>query len=192
MLNIENYYNNKNIINIKSEVLFREAEDDFFYFNKINTAQKKLEEAIKLTPTHTKSLMLCGDICFIKGNIKKALNLYSQAFNYASDKTRCLCAMANCNMLLNKFEIAISFVDKAISSFEFKEQNLDLYSQAVEIKINSLLALKQYKNAYMTFIQAQNTVNSVSLKNIFNDNFETINKKLQIQKRIQQSDLKIV
>lgn len=192
MLNSENYYNNKNIINIKSEVLFREAEDDFFYFNKINTALKKLSEAIKLTPTHTKSLMLCGDICFIKGNIKKALNLYSKAFNFVPDKTRCLCAMANCNLLLKKYEIAISFADKAISSFDFKKQNIDLYSQAVEIKINSLIALKQYKNAYFTFRSAQNTVNSVSLESIFKDNFETINKKLQIKKRIQQSDLKIV
>ena len=32
------YRDNKKVINLQSEVLFREAEDDFYYFNKVNFA----------------------------------------------------------------------------------------------------------------------------------------------------------
>ena len=72
----KSYINSKKIINIRSEILCRQAEDDFFYFNNINTAYKKLNEAVKLTPFHFKSLVLLADISFVKGFIKKAISRY--------------------------------------------------------------------------------------------------------------------
>lgn len=192
MQNISNlsYIGSKKVINMKSEVLFREAEDDFFYFNKINSALKKLEDAVKLTPSHTKSLMLCADIHFMKGNIKKAFSLYQMAQNYGQDSARVVASIANCFYALKEYSDAVSFVDKAISIL--KNEDYSLYSQLVEIKINSLVEMKKYKQAYITFIQSQNVLDAISLKNIYNSNYELINEKLQLQKKLRQSRLKIV
>lgn len=181
------YINSKKVINMRSEILFREAEDDFFYFNKINSALKKLELAIKLTPSHTKSLMLCADIYFMKGNVKKALETYKIAQNKTP---RGLASVANCLYVLKDYESALSYINEAIELL--KNDDFSLYSQLVEIKINSLVELKKYKQAYIAFIQAQNVLDFVSLKNIYNSNYELINEKLKLQKKLRQSRLKIV
>lgn len=172
---------------MRSEVLFREAEDDFFYFNKINSAKKKLELAISLTPSHKKSLMLCADIYFIKGNIKKALETYKKANN---ETPRGFASVANCFYVLKDYENAISYADKAVELL--KNDDFSLFSQLIEIKINSLVEMKRYKQAYISFIQAQNVLDAVSLKNIYNSNYELINEKLKLQKKLRQSRLKIV
>ena len=175
---------------MKSEVLFREAEDDFFYFNKVNAALKKLELAIKLTPFHLKSLMLSADIYFMKGNIKKALATYQVIYEQGNASPKCVAAIANCFYSLQQFETAVLWVDKAIEILN--NQDYLLYSQLVEIKINSLVSEKKYKQAYISFIQAQNVMDSVSLKSIYNSNYELINEKLKLQKKLKQSRLKIV
>lgn len=181
------YINNKNVINLKSEVLFREAEDDFFYFNKINSALKKLELAIKFTPSHTKSLVLCADIYFMKGQIKKALATYQSVL---AKTPRIIASLANCYYALKNFNEAVLYVDKAIELL--KTDDFSLYSQLIEIKINSLVEMKKYKQAYITFIQSQNVIDSVSLKHLYSSNYELINEKLKLQKKLRQSRLKIV
>ena len=175
---------------MKSEVLFREAEDDFFYFNKINSALKKLEEAVKLTPSHTKSLMMCADIYFMKGNIKKALATYQNIYVCGQSTVRCIAAISNCYYSLNDYEQALVWVDKAINALE--KEDYSLYSQLIEIKINSLVEMKRYKQAYVVFIQSQNMLDVISLKNIYNSNYELINEKLQLQKKLRTSRLQIV
>ncbi len=192
MQNISNlsYINNKKVINMKSEVLFREAEDDFFYFNKINSALKKLEEAVKLTPSHTKSLMMCADIYFMKGNIKKALATYQNAYIYGQASARCTAAISNCYYSLKDYDQALVWVDKALNILD--REDYSLYSQLIEIKINTLVEMKRYKQAYVVFIQSQNMLDIISLKNIYNSNYELINEKLQLQKKLRASRLQIV
>ncbi len=184
------YINIKKIVNLKSEVLFREAEDDFFYFNKITSAQKKLKMAVELTPCHIKSLMLLADIYFIKGFVNKALLTYQTAFLYGEHSTRCVASIANCYYSLKNFSKSIEFIDVAIENI--KQEEYSLYSQLLEIKINSLVEMKKYKQAYVTYIKAQNIIDSVSLKNIHSSNYELINEKLKLQKKLRQSRLKIV
>ena len=50
------YLDSKKIIDIRSEVLFREAEDDFYYFSNINSALKKLKKAKKIKRVGTDKL----------------------------------------------------------------------------------------------------------------------------------------
>ncbi len=192
MQNISNlsYINSKKVINMKSEVLFREAEDDFFYFNKINSALKKLEEAVRLTPSHTKSLMLCADIYFMKGNIKKALSTYQLAQVYGQNGAKCIAAISNCFYALKDYEESVKWADKAIALVG--NEDFSLYSQLIEIKINALVEMKKYKQAYVVFIQSQNVLDIISLKNIYNSNYELINEKLQLQKKLRESRLQIV
>ncbi len=190
MQNIINKLGINKIINIKSEVLFREAEDDFYYFNHLNKAMKKLKEAVNLTPNHLKSIMLYADICFIKGYFNKALSLYLTAEKISSKDSKILASLANCYNSLKKSKEAVMYCDMAINSMI--EINYSLFSQLIEIKINNLINLKKYKEAYITFIQSQNILDTASLKNIYTSDYEIINEKLKLQKKVHYLGLKIV
>ena len=182
------FINNK-IINIQSEVLFREAEDDFFYFNKINEAKKKLEKALELTPSHLKTIMLLADILFIKGSIKKALNLYLQAFNIKAD-LRIYASLANCYNALGNHKETLKYCDKALN--HIYSDNLSLFSQVTEIKIEALINLGDYNLAYTTFLQAQNALDSMSLDIIHSFNYDILREKIQKRNKLHNSYLRIV
>ena len=183
------YINNK-VINIKSELLFREAEDDFYYFNKINNAYKKLTQAVRLTPTHLKSIILLANICFIKGKIKKALSLYSIAKNISPNNNKITAAIANCNYVLGNYSQALIYIEKSIKKVSF--ENCEFYSQLLEIKINILFEQKKYKEAYSTFINFKNNLRKISFITDYNINYELLSKKIDLQKKVQKSNLKIV
>lgn len=182
-------YINK-IVNIKSEILFREAEDDFYFFYKLNTAIKKLKEAIALTPSHIKSILLYADICFIKGHLKKALALYTQAETFLPDDAKIAASLANCYNSLKNYQKAVFYSDKAIKGID--STNYYLYSQLTEIKINNLLYLKEYKTAYHLYVQSKKIIDSNSLKSLFTTDYETINEKLKLREKLNFSGLKIV
>lgn len=192
MQNINNisYIKDSKVINIKSEILCREAEDDFFYFNKINSAYKKLTEAVRLTPYHLKSIMLLADICFIKGFIKKALNLYYKAEQISMPNSKILAAIANCEYCTGNYSSALKYCEKALDILN--SENFMLFSQIFEIKINILMQQKEYKQAYVAFIQSQNLLDNSALKSIHNLNYETLNEKINLQKKLKLSNLKIV
>ena len=184
------HINNSKVVNLKSEILFRQAEDDFYYFNNINSALKKLKEAVLLSPYHLKSLILCADIYFIKGKIKNALELYLKALDINPECAKTNGAVANCYYSLKQFNSALSFAQKALDNIDL--ENYQLYYQVIELKINSLVELKEYKPAYITFIQSQNILDRVTLNSIYNSNFDIINEKLKLQNKIKDSGLKIV
>lgn len=192
MQNLSNtsYINQAKVINIKSELLCREAEDDFFYFNKINSAFKKLKLAVDLSPFHLKSLLLLADIYFIKGNIKKSLCLYKRAEMLSTPNARIFASIANCNQIIGDYSTAIDYCNKALDNQN--AENFNLFSQIIEIKINSFMSMKNYKQAYITFIQAQNISDNASLNMIYNINYEKLNEKINLQKKLQQSKLQIV
>ena len=72
------------------------------------------------------------------------------------------------------------------------EINYSLFSQLIEIKINNLVNLKKYKDAYITFIQSQNILDAASIKNIYTSDYVIINEKLKLQKKLHYLGLKIV
>lgn len=192
MQNISNlsYIKQSKVINIKSELLCREAEDDFFYFNKINDAYKKLIKAIELTPFHLKSLILLADISFIKGFTKKALDLYLKAENISTYNAKIPASIANCYYVLGNFDKSLKYCEKAISMLN--NENFMLFSQIFEIKINILIQEKKYKQAYIEFIKSQNLLDNSYLKTIHNINYEILNEKITLHKKIRHSKLKIV
>ncbi len=187
--NAKIYHTKEKIINIRSEILFREAEDDFYYFNKINKAYKKLLKAVELTPNHIKSVLLLADICFIKGKIEKALNLYLSISKIKPD-AKVLGGAAACYNMLNNYEKALYFCDKAL--LNLKPSNFEITAQITEIKINALFNLKHFKQAYQIFVHSQNLINQNNLKLFYNINYELLSKKINIQERLRHSQLKIV
>lgn len=191
MQNNQNFsYINSKIINLRSEILFREAQDDFFYFNKINLALKKLLEAIELTPSYVKALLLCSDIYFIKGQFNKALNLAFDAFEFNPYSAKAAANVANCFYALKNFSKSLEFCEKALNLIQNEDEAF--YFQIIEIKINSLIGLKKYKQAYVTFIQSQQLLEKDDLVNLYTQNFYSINQKIKLQKKLTKSNLKIV
>ncbi len=192
MQNINNvsYIKDSKVINIKSEILCREAEDDFFYFNKINLAYKKLLQAVKLTPYHLKSVMLLADISFIKGYTKKALELYKRAEQISAPNAKIYAAIANCEYCSGNNITALEYCEKAIKILN--NENYMLFSQIFEIKINILMKQKKYKQAYISFIQSQNMLDNSALKALHSINFEVLNEKINLQKKLKLSNLKVI
>lgn len=184
------YIDKSKVINIKTELLCREAEDDFYYFNNVNAAYRKLKEAVKLTPFHLKSLLLYADVCFVKGLIKEALELYSRAEQKAELNIKVLGSIANCNYVLGNYSVALDYIEKTVKLLN--DESIALHSQLLEIKINILMAQKRYKEAYITFIQSQNILDGNSLKSIYNVSYEVLTEKINLQKKLQKSILKIV
>ena len=184
------YIDKSKVINIKTELICREAEDDFFYFNNVNAAYRKLKKAVDLTPFHTKSVLLFADVCFVKGLIKEALELYFRIEKISLSNTKVLASIANCNYVLGNYSVAMQYIDKVLELLN--DESVSLQSQLLEIKINILMSERKYKQAYVTFIQAQNILDSHSLKSIYNVSYELLTEKINIQKKLQKSNLKIV
>lgn len=178
------------VINIKSELLCREAEDDFYYFNNVNAAYKKLKLAVELTPYHFKSLLLYADVCFVKGLIKNALELLVRAEKISPLNIKVLASIANCSYVLGDYSTALQYIEKTIELLN--DESISLHSQLLEIKINILMAEKRYNDAYVAFIQAQNILDSNSLKSIYNVSYEILSEKIKLQKKLRKSNLKIV
>ncbi|MCD7779556.1 MAG: hypothetical protein LUH05_02660 [Candidatus Gastranaerophilales bacterium] len=187
--NTLSYINKSKVINIKSEILCREAEDDVFYFNGLNKAYKKLTLAVKLTPYHLKSLVLLADICYIKGFIKKAFILYKRAEEVSPYNAKVLAAIANCLYFLRESSSeALIYCDKAISCLN--SENSGLLSQILEVKINVYMNRREYKKAYETLIQAKNLSDRTIM--IYNINYEMLLNKINLHKKLQHSKLQIV
>ena len=184
------YLNNKKIINIKSEVLFREAEDDFYYFGNLNSALKKLNMAITLTPTHIKSCILCADAYYIKGNYKKALENYKNALETTPKNTKVLGSIASCYFSLKEYHKAIKFINKALKAI--KQDEFSLFEQLLELKINTYLELKEYEKAIEMYNEVKTIAERVSYKQIYASNFELLNEKLKKQQKVKKLGLKII
>lgn len=182
------YLDSKKIIDIRSEVLFREAEDDFYYFSNINSALKKLKKAIFLTPNHTKSLVLCADIYFVKGNIKKALDLYKKADLLTVNNVRIIAAIANCHYSLKNYNEALKYAKTAIKYITLND--IALYSQILGLMAKIFTSLKNYKKAFEIYSEMKNF--DSSFEEFYKSSYDFVNKKMKLQTKLNNSGLKIV
>lgn len=182
---VANYINYK-VINIKSEILYREAEDELFYFNNTNKALRKLKKAVEYTPCHVKSIILYADICFIKGNFAKALSLYLTASELKQNDFRITASIANCYNSLKRYEEALKYCNNAL---EFTDSdNFSLYVQVVELKIHNLVRLKYYDEAYKIFSQSRELLK----QNLIYSVYKSLNEKIKLHRKLSCSGLKIV
>lgn len=182
--NGNNYINYANIININTEKLFREAEDDLYYFNKITSAYKKLKKAVELTPNNFKSILLLADVAFIKGYILKALELYKKASNLKTSDFKSAAAVANCYKIIGDINNALKYCDIALNNCEINDYSL--LNQLLEIKIELLISQKRYKEAYNTLAMKNNNIKK------FDFEFEFLHNKIEVQKKLKNSGLKVV
>ena len=178
---------NKIPFDIRSEMLFREAEDCFYYFCKTKSALKKLNQALEYYPYHFKSLMLKGDIMFSEGNYDEALKLYANASEVRENDFRVSGSIANCLNELKFYSDARLFCDKALSL----SANEELYSSAFELKIKIEMNLRNYeevRNLLNTKI-VNTHENLTVLKHVLS---ETLENKIELKKRLQSAKLRAV
>lgn len=177
------------VINLKSEILFREAEDAFLYFNQPKKAIRLLNESLNLTSLHTKSLVLKGDIRFMQGKIEEALELYLLANQVNNNDSKTLASIANCLELKEDYSNALSYCDKAF--LFINEDNCQLYLSLYELKLSILLKLKKYNQAKQFISTAKYRLSIEELVSLKTHN-ELINSKLQLQSKLKSGYIRAV
>lgn len=183
-------YINSRVVNIKSEILFREAEDDFFYFNNTYGALKKLKEALKLTPCHLKSLILAGDISFIRGCIKKAYEYYFEAYKLSPNNPKIFASLANCYNFFENYEKALSFCENALNFYS--GDNYLFFVEISKLKISLLLKLNKNSEADKEFRMLVSFISSVTLDELAEFNFKSLTERIRINRKIAYSSLRII
>ena len=175
-----------NVININTEKLYREAEDCFFYFNRYKKAIEKLNEAIKLTPAHAKSLKLRGDINYALGNIDGALEDYTSAAALKPNDAILLASISSLYEILGKYELALAFCEDAMNKINIYTNRI--FSQLCELKINILISMQRYSEAenYLNFAKRR-----FSPEELYGTH-EYLKKKLELIEKINNLSLKIV
>lgn len=181
--------NYTNIINLKSEILFREAEDCFLYFNETKKAIKKLDEAINLSPFHHRSLTLKGDICFITGKIDEALELYKKADSSSKNNSRILASIATCLDAKEDYVNALSLCDKAFLFMH--EDNCQHYLSLYELKTSILLKLRKYEQARMFITKAKHNLSFEDISSLSNHK-NIVNLKLKIKEKLRATNLQVL
>lgn len=174
---------------IRAEVLFREAEDCFYYFYKSKAALKKLDLALQYYPYHFKSLMLKGDILFSEGNYDEALKLYAKATEVRNNNPRLYASVANCLNELHFYHDARLFCDKALNLIQNCDD--DFFSSVYELKIKIEMNLRHFdevRNLLNLHIVKEHENLSV-LKHILS---KTLENKTELRKRLQKLHLRAI
>lgn len=192
---INSIINNKvicddNIININTEKLYREAEDCFFYFHKEKKAIKLLNEALKLTPAHTKCLKLRGDVYYSLGKIQNALDDYTAAAALKPNDAFILASVASLYEIIGNYSVALAFCNDAINKLNI--YNNRIFTQLCELKVNILIGMQKYSEAenYLNFMKKR--FSSETLYDFGNSNYSFLKKKLALIEKMNSLSLKIV
>lgn len=179
-----------NVININTEKLYREAEDFFFYFHKEKQAVKKLNESLKLTPAHTKSLKLRGDIYYSLGKIQNAIDDMATAAALKPDDTVLIASLASLYEISGNYKTALAFCEDALKKLNNSDGNI--YLQLFELKINILIKLQRYSEAESCLNYMKRRFSPDTLYDFSNNHFEYLKKKLELKEKINNLSLKIV
>lgn len=183
--------NNKNIISdVRSERLFRAAEDDFFYLKSPDEAKKKLLKTLDYTPFMTKSILMLASIYILEGKLKDALAMYKEVEKFMPDNMKVLAGIANTYEMLNDNRKALKYVDMAIGSKDSRYS--PLVKSLVELKAVILLKLNKVEDV-RRFVADSRAVLSLSECRELQANLNLkIKNRLKLNKRIQQGNLQLV
>lgn len=182
--------NEDNILNINTEKLYREAEDDFFYFNKPKHAEKKLKEALNHTPCQIKVLKFLGDICFSSGKMKSAFDYYAQAAALKPSDAVILASLASVNEVLGKYETALKFVDLAFQNL--LPADVRIYASLSNLKVSLLVELQRYSEAKTFLDLAQKRLSFEESGRLSSVNQNILKKKLALKERMKKLNIKVV
>ncbi len=179
-----------NVLNLDAERLFREAEDNFFYFNKSRKAIIKLKSALALAPCHIKSMKLIGDIYFSIGKMQRAFDFYSQAAALKSEDSTILASLASSCEALGNFSNALAFVDLAFDNLTTVDSRL--YAPLSELKVSLLIKLQKYSEAKKFLDNAKKRLSFDDAGKIATTTQDVLSKKLSLKERMENLNIKVV
>lgn len=180
-----------NVLNIDAERYYREAEDYFFYFDRADLALKMLKMSLELSPVSIKSLKLTGDILFAIGKIKKSFDYYSQAAALQPNNVVILSSLATACEALNKFEVALDFINIAFENYTKKDAKV--YAQMWNLKFSLLVKLKKYSEAKAFLDTIKKVLPYEEARMVAAaSHSEILKKKLSIKERMDSLHIKVV
>lgn len=180
----------KKFFNFQAEKLYREACENF-YLKKYDKALELLDETTLLDKTHTKALLLTGDIMLLQeGKEKEALDAYNKAILSNPASTQAYGSKAYVLDILGRYEEAFENCEKA---FEYSnpadsDQMCSLYDQ----KISLLCSLKKYDEAGKVLNDAMDVLNEDNANYLKSCYLHKINLKKKEQKKENQPVLKLI
>lgn len=177
-----------NILNIDAEKLFREAEDDFFYFHKDRKAINKLTKALELSPCRIKILKLLGDIWFAKGKMDKSFDYYSQGAALKPENPVILASLASVCEALGKYSTALDFTNLALKYMTIED--IRLLAPLSELKISLLVKLQKYTEAKKVLDMTKKRLPAEEVKSLAKANL--LAKKLELREKIDNLNMKVV
>ena len=179
-----------NISNVRTEKLFREAEDCFFFFKSPDAALDKLNEGLGLDPVHVKSLKLRADIKMSKRLFEEAFEDYSKAAALKPEDSNILLSVATCLKFKKEYKTALAFCEEAFRNLKSDVAALGI--PLCDMKTSLLIKLKRYEDANCF-------VNNVKKSSRFNidpasdfSGGELLKKKMKLREKINRMNLKIV
>ncbi len=190
MLNIIEGKKNIFVADVRAEKLFREAEDEFFYFNNLECAAEKIEKALTFVPKMLKALMMRANIFLLEGNFDGALTYYQLAYEVAPNNPKVLAALANTYEINEENEKALHYVEKALSALN--SQYSPLNKALIDLKITILIKQKKYLEAQVLIKQAKSLLTMDDYRTIYMNNISVLKQKLELQRKIKENHLKLV
>lgn len=180
----------KYISDVRAERLFREAEDDFFYFDKIAEATLKINKALEFSPEMLKALIMRANIAFIEGNFEQATQFYKKAETVDPNNIKALAGLANVYEVCNRNDESLKYIEKAMSNL--KSENSLIKKGLLELKINLLIKLGQYVEAKKILEKSRYSLNEEDFIALCGNNLATINHKLELRQKLKSVKLELV
>lgn len=177
-----------NILNIETERLFREAEDDFYFFNKSKKVINKLTKALELSPCRIKVLKLLGDVYFANGKMEKCFDCYSQAAALKPENAVILASLASVCEAVGKFSTALDFTNLALKHLTIED--IRLFAPLTELKISLLVKLQMYNEAKKVLDFAKKRLSSEEVGSLAT--VSLLKKKLSLREKIDNLNIKVV
>lgn len=180
----------KFVTDVRAERLFREAEDDFFYFNKIEAAITKIEKALEYTPNMLKAIIMRANIAFLEGNFEQALDFYQKAESLAPQNTKALSGLANVYEVCNNNTKSLEYINKALCILT--SDSAQLKKALIDLKSTVLVKLGKYSEAKRLIDESRYAFSDDDFHDLQINNLSTINHKLELREKLKRIKLKLV
>lgn len=178
------------VADVRSERLFREAEDDFFYFKNTESAVNKIKQALTYAPCMLKAILMLANIFVLEGNLTQALELYKKAETLSMDNIKVLAGLANIYEMLNENDKACEYCVRALNSI--KDISSPLKMALIELESIVLMKMNKYDDAKRLIDDSGYLLSSNELVRLQAGTVQFMKYKQELDERMKKHNIKVV